>query len=242
MSRSFGPIVRTEKVKEPNKFFYIACEGHVTEVKYFQELNNVGELCKFIHFKRPSEERTNSSPKNVFNTLKKNVIKEGLNSLTDECWIVVDRDQWGSNLAKAVQECIRHKYKFAVSSSCLEIWFIMHLVQIDSLVEPIKKSLLKNDVFRHTDENGQEIKYQFCGSYLHFLIQTYLGPEAFYEKNKPLPKDFFELDKISFAIAQAKEIEEKISDANYLYPTNHIGSQLYQLMESFLKFNEENQR
>lgn len=77
MSRSFGPIVRTEKVKEPNKFFYIACEGHVTEVKYFQELNNVGELCKFIHFERPSEERTNSSPKNVFNTLKKNVIKEG---------------------------------------------------------------------------------------------------------------------------------------------------------------------
>lgn len=242
MSRSFGPIVRTEKVKEPNKFFYIACEGHVTEVKYFQELNHVGELCKFIHFERPTEDRNNSSPKNVFKTLKKNVTQQGLNPLTDECWIIVDRDQWKSNLASAVQECINHKYKFAVSSSCLEIWFIMHLVKIDSLVEPIKKSLLKNDVSYHLDENGKETKYQFCGNYLHFLIQTYFGLEAFYKKNSTLPKEFFQLDKISFAIAQAKEIEEKISDPDYLYPTNHIGSQLYKLMESFLKFNEDNKK
>ena len=46
MSRSFEPIIRTEKKKEANKFFYIACEGHVTEVEYFQKLNEVGGKCK----------------------------------------------------------------------------------------------------------------------------------------------------------------------------------------------------
>uniref|UniRef100_UPI00124EFD34 RloB domain-containing protein n=1 Tax=Acinetobacter seifertii TaxID=1530123 RepID=UPI00124EFD34 len=85
MSRSFEPITRNEKFKEPNKFFYIACEGHVTEVKYFQELNNVGELCKFIHYERPDTEKKNSSPKNVFNTLKKNIKNEGINPKIDEC-------------------------------------------------------------------------------------------------------------------------------------------------------------
>ena len=88
MSRSFESVVRTEKYKEPNKFFYIACEGHVTEVEYFQKLNDVGEKCKFVHYERPENEKNNSSPKNVFKTLKKNVKEAGLNPKTDECWII----------------------------------------------------------------------------------------------------------------------------------------------------------
>ncbi|HCA5284800.1 TPA: RloB domain-containing protein [Acinetobacter nosocomialis] len=237
MSRSFEPITRNEKFKEPNKFFYIACEGHVTEVKYFQELNNVGELCKFIHYERPDNEKNNSSPKNVFNTLKKNIKNEGINPKIDECWIIVDRDQWNTNLREAIHECLNHNYKFSVSSSCLEIWFIMHLISIDTLIEPIKKALLHNPVF-YIKKKRRKIKIQFCESYLDYLLKTYIGPEASYEKTSVLPKEFFGLDKIRFAIEQAKQIEEGIQDPNYLYPHNHIGSQLYKLLESFLEFNE----
>ncbi|WP_291375128.1 RloB family protein [Acinetobacter sp. UBA6720] len=238
MSRSFEPIIRTEKYKEPNKFFYIACEGQVTEVQYFQQLNDVGELCKFIHYERPSEEKNNSSPKNVFRTLKKNVKKEGLNPKIDECWIIVDRDQWGRNLEEAVQECLSHNYKFSVSSSCLEVWFIMHLVQVESLIQPIKDSLLNNPIF-YIRKKRKKIKVQFCESYLDFLFKTYLGEGLAYDKTKALPSEFFSKEKIAFAIKQAKLIEQSISDPNYRYPTEHVGSQLYQLLESFLKFNED---
>ncbi|RLL17168.1 RloB family protein [Acinetobacter chengduensis] len=241
MSRSFEPITRSEKYREPNKFFYIACEGHVTEVEYFQKLNNVGELCKFVHYERPEEDKNNSSPKNVFNTLKRNVKSEGLNPKTDECWIIVDRDKWGRNLAEAVQECLSHNYRFSVSSSCLEIWFIMHLVKIDSLIDPIKDALLNNPIF-YIRKDRKKQKVQFCESYLNFLLKTQLDQNFSYEKTKALPNEFFSKEKIAFAIEQAKAIEESITDPDYIYPTNHIGSQLYELLESFLKFNEDNQK
>lgn len=241
MSRSFESVVRTEKYKEPNKFFYIACEGHVTEVEYFQKLNDVGEKCKFVHYERPENEKNNSSPKNVFKTLKKNVKDAGLNPKTDECWIIVDRDQWDKNLAEAVQECLNHNYKYSVSSPCIEIWFIMHLVKIDSLIKPFQAPLLNNPIF-FIRKNRRKTKVQFCESYLNFLLQTYLGKDIAYEKNSALPDDFFSKERINFAIEQAKAIEEKIKDPEYRYPTSHIGSQLYQLLESFLKFNEENKQ
>ncbi|MCK6597543.1 MAG: RloB family protein [Bdellovibrionaceae bacterium] len=238
MSRSFEAVVRTEKYKEPNKFFYIACEGHVTEVEYFQKLNEVGEKCKFVHYERAENEKNNSSPKNVFKTLKKNVKEAGLNPKTDECWIIVDRDQWNKNLAEAVQECLNHNYKYSVSSPCIEIWFIMHLVKIDSLIQPFQAPLLQNPIF-YIRKDRRKTKVQFCESYLDFLLKTYLGKDMAYEKNSALPDEFFNKEKINFAIEQAKEIEGKIKDPEYRYPMNHIGSQLYQLLENFLKFNEE---
>ena len=117
----------------------------------------------------------------------------------------------------------------------------MHLVKIDSLIKPFQAPLLNNPIF-FMRKNRRKTKVQFCESYLNFLLQTYLGKDIAYEKNSALPDDFFSKERINFAIEQAKAIEEKIKDPEYRYPTSHIGSQLYQLLESFLKFNEENKQ
>lgn len=239
MTRTFGEIDRVEKNLNPNKFFYIACEGHVTEVKYFQELNEVGELCKFVHFERSIEKKSHSAPSHVFTTLMENIHKESLDPAIDECWIVVDRDDWGVNLANAVQECLNNQCKFSVTSSCLEIWFIMHLVKIDTLLEPIKENLLANPKI---EVDGEGEKIQFSVHYLDTLIKELLGEDAGYSKTQALPSAFFSEEKIQFAINQAKEIEQAITEPNYLYPQHHVGSQLYLLLENFMKFNKENSR
>lgn len=241
MTRQFDSVDRTSKKIEPNKFFYIACEGHKTETHYFKGLNKVGKLCRFVHFKRPVEETTNSSPVNVFTTLKNNLKKKGINSKVDECWIVVDRDAWGINLDKAINLCLEHDCKFAVTSPCIELWFIMHLIDVSELIDPLKQTIFDNYKIRLTRDR-KRVKLAFCELYLEFLMKLKINPTLIYRKSRNLPSFFFDEEAINFAISQAKALESKMkqSDLNYVYPINEIGSQLYLLIEAFLKFNEDN--
>ncbi|WP_312057525.1 RloB family protein [Acinetobacter courvalinii] len=241
MSRQFNTVDRTSKKLQPNKFFYIACEGHMTETHYFKSLNKVGELCKFIHFQRPEKESTNSAPTNVFATLKKNLKSRGIHPKVDECWIVVDRDAWGSNLEEAVNLCLSNDCKFAVTSPCIELWFIMHLIDVSELIEPLKKILFDNSKIRVTRDR-KRVRLNFCELYLEFLMKIKVNPNATYRKSRNLPSYFFDPEVIESAIIQARKIENhlKATDVDYQYPLSEIGSQLYLLIEAFLKFNSDN--
>lgn len=241
MSRQFTSVERSSKKLEPNKFFYIACEGHKTETHYFKGLNNVGKLCKFVHFERPDEESTNSSPVNVFGTLKDNLKRKGINSKVDECWIIVDRDAWGPNLDKAIELCLKHDCKFAVTSPCIELWFIMHLIDVSELIDPLKQTIFYNYKIRLTRDR-KRMKLAFCELYLEFLMKIKINPSSIYRKTISLPSFFFDEEVINFAIAQAKaiEIQMRANDDSYVYPISEIGSQLYLLIEAFLQFNNDN--
>ncbi len=222
MPRETLPLVRIGGFIEPEKFYILSYEGTQSEPKYFEDLrksdlfNNSGKI-EVIPLKRPKSQ--GSSPKVVKKLLKE--AKDTFNfRLTDEFWLIIDRDHWETihklNFDDLINECNKEANFFvALSNPCFEIWLILHLKSLDEFTEEEKDKLFKNK------------KINKSKNYIDEVLADCINNGRGYNKT-PDPRVF--LPKISTAISNAKAIAVE-SEA---YP-HYLGSDVYKLIGKLIK-------
>ncbi len=113
-----------EKDKDFRKFFYIACEGHKTEKKYFEKLKeNISQVHPLEIVSRVAKEKGNSAPKHVLNCILKKKKTTDYRSI-DTFWAVID-NEWG-DYRELINELKKHEINLIISSPCFEIWILLH--------------------------------------------------------------------------------------------------------------------
>lgn len=105
------------------KLFVIATEGVKTEPQYFSIFNNHHAIIR-LHCLRGSHA---SAPLHVLKRMQDYLKKYGM-SVTDEAWLVIDKDQWTdqqlSQLHAWSESC--QQYGLAVSNPKFEYWLLLH--------------------------------------------------------------------------------------------------------------------
>ena len=145
MPREAIPLIREGGFKEAEKLFILSYEGTVSEKKYFEDFRksdifNDSGLIEIISLKRPKDK--GSDPINVKNLLQK-AKREYRFKDTDEFWLIIDRDDWGSihnhNFESLVLDCkAENNFFLAMSNPCFELWLILHLKNVNELSDTEK--------------------------------------------------------------------------------------------------------
>ena len=132
--RTPAPLRRRAHVAEPERHFYVYCEGTKTEPEY---LRNVGrrfkharivavpvggvprtvaeraiERAKLLAQRRRPRQRTSSFEEN------------------DQVWAVIDRDKH-PQFENVLAMCRVRRVKVAQSNPCFELWLVLHLDDFD---------------------------------------------------------------------------------------------------------------
>lgn len=63
----------------------------------------------------------------------------------DELWLVIDVDRWGDKkLNQIAKECLQKNIDLVVSNPAIELWFLLHLVDVTQYDENMLQKLQKN--------------------------------------------------------------------------------------------------
>lgn len=221
MPREPIPLIRQGGHIDAEKLFVLSYEGTVTEKKYFEDFraskyfNNNG-LIEIVPLKRPKDK--GSDPFSVKKLLKE-VKKEYGFKITDEFWLIIDRDDWEKihklSFDDLVTECKNEKnFYLAMSNPCFEIWLVLHLKNLSEFT-PEEQILL----FENTKVNNSK-------NYIDIVVGELQGGDRGYNK-RPNPSIYLPLTKT--AIERAKSIDNLKDD----YPKS-IGTHLYKLIEKII--------
>lgn len=145
--------------------------------------------------------------------------KEYRFKVTDEFWLIIDRDDWeeihNHNFDKLVDDCKKETNFFlAMSNPCFEIWLILHLKDINEFNEEKKRMLTTNE--RNSNSKN----------YIDIVLSEIQGRG--YNK-RPNPRIFLPLTKT--AISRAKELDIENQD----YP-KQLGTHIYKLIEKLITY------
>ena len=123
MTKRRRKFSRPPGIRRYRKIFLISTEGSNTEVQYFSYFNNESSVVKIKCLKGKHE----SSPAQVFKRMKNNLEKERI-IITDEAWLVVDRDQWTEGQLSDLNNWSKSQsnYGFALSNPKFEYWLLLH--------------------------------------------------------------------------------------------------------------------
>jgi len=121
--RSFG---RRSECRDAS-LIVIACEGRVTEPRYFEALASAyAPSPSRIKIKILELPDGHSAPEHVLAALDQYRKAESLKR-DDELWAVIDFDRWGEGkLSKVAAAVVQKDYHLAVSKPCFEFWLLLH--------------------------------------------------------------------------------------------------------------------
>jgi hypothetical protein len=215
MGRERQELFRESNTKAKEKIIVLAFEGNDTEDIYFCALKDhqrFNDDLIYLHILRRPKSNNNSSPKHVFDKLKKEAKDEYSFEAGDELWMIIDTDRW-KNIPEIVKACgeVGNMYA-AISNPNFELWLLLHIQDMAELSEEEMSNILKNK------KNGSK------RTHVEKLLLRILGT---YNKSNPLPERF--LPYIDDAIARAKTLDA----ANEEYPTT-IGSHVYKIVEKLI--------
>lgn len=199
------------------RLIIIASEGKDTERIYFKALaKEYTNPRVHVHVLERSEaEKNNSSPEHVLKQLN-NYKKQYALEADDELWLVVDKDRWTvAMLSRVATECVQDDYMhMALSNPCIELWLLLHLVDISLLTPEEQLQWLKN---RRRSKNTDP--------YLKVRLRQEMGAyrEASYDTQMLIAK----VDK---AIDQARTLDKNPADR---WPQT-LGTRVYLLAESVM--------
>jgi len=220
MPRERDEFFRESNTYKRDKIFVLAFEGNKTEDKYFSEFkdsNKFNDELIYLHILKRDDDDTNSSPKHVFNKLKREAKDEFNFNADDELWMIIDTDRW-KNIPEIIQDCNELENMFvAVSNPCFEFWLLLHLKNIEEYNEDELFLILENK------------KVTNKKNYVDTKISEILGS---YNKSNLNAAEF--LPTLERALAQAK----KLDTAQEEYPTK-LGSHIYKLIEKVKKDEAE---
>lgn len=220
MPREPIPLIRQGGHINAEKLFVLSYEGTVTEKKYFQDFrasiyfNNNG-LIEIVPLKRPKDKGSDPfSVKKLLNWAK----KEYGFKITDEFWLIVDRDDWESihklSFDDLVTECKKEEnFYLAMSNPCFEIWLVFHLKNLSEFSKEEQALIFENAKI------GSK-------NHIDILVAQLQGGDRGYNK-RPNPNIYLPLTKT--AIERAKSIDNLEED----YPKS-IGTHLYKLIEKLI--------
>ena len=179
------------------------------------EHSNDSGIIEIIPLKR--KEKSGMDPLSVKKLLKK--AKEDFPfKITDEFWLIIDRDDWETihkiNFDELLEDCKTEKNFFlAMSNPCFEIWLVLHLKELSEFSEEEIELVYKNDSISNKKN----------------YIDKVLGDlqKRGYNKN-PNPSIYLPLTKT--AIDNAK----KVDNGEEEYPTG-VGTHVYKLIEKLIK-------
>ncbi len=220
MPREPISLIRQGGHIDAEKLFVLSYEGIITEKKYFQDFraseyfNNNG-LIEIVPLKRPKDKGSDPfSVKKLLNEAK----KEYGFKISDEFWLIIDRDDWESihklSFDDLVTECKNEdNFYLAMSNPCFEIWLVLHLKNLSEFTEEEQASIFENAKIGNKN-------------YIDILVSELQGGYRGYNK-RPNPNIYLPLTKT--AIERAKSIDNLKDD----YPKS-IGTHLYKLIEKLI--------
>jgi hypothetical protein len=150
----------------------IACEGAVTEPRYFHGLKAKIHSPKVHVEVLAKDDPTQSSPAAVLATLDK-FTKEYRVRKGDRLWLVIDRDRWSKRmLAEVARATEQRGYLLAVSNPCFEIWLLLHFEDVPNAAAARRDELLENEkqLLKAEISSRMQPNLDFIG---HFLPHTY---------------------------------------------------------------------
>lgn len=217
MGRERQELFRESNTKTKEKIIVLAFEGNDTEDLYFSALKDYeryNDELIYLHILRRPKNDTKSSPRHVFNKLKKEA-KDVYNfDAIDELWMIIDTDRW-RNIAEIVQECQNQGNMFAaVSNPNFELWLLLHVQDISAFTPGELDKVLKN---KKTSAKGGR-------THVEKLLVEVLGS---YNKSNILPERF--LPHIDDAIARARALDAVAE----VYPSV-VGSHVYKIVEKLI--------
>lgn len=202
------------------RLIVIASEGKDTERIYFKALAKeyVNPRVHVHILERNEEEHNNSSPEHVLKQLKDYKCHYDLEA-DDELWLVVDRDRWTeAMLSRVATECARNDYMHvALSNPCIELWLLLHLVDVALLSEEERQAWREN---RRRTKNADP--------YLKVRLRQEMGAyhESAYDANMLI-------SHVEDAIMRARALDKNSSDR---WPQD-LGTRAYLLAESVMNRN-----
>ncbi len=219
MPREPIPLIRQGGHIDAEKLFVLSYEGIITEKKYFQDFraseyfNNNG-LIEIVPLKRPKDKGSDPfSVKKLLNEAK----KEYGFKISDEFWLIIDRDDWESihklSFDDLVTECKNEdNFYLAMSNPCFEIWLVLHLKNLSEFTKEEQALIFENAKI------GKK-------NYIDILVSQLQGGRGY--NKRPNPNIYLPLTKT--AIERAKSIDNLKDD----YPKS-IGTHLYKLIEKLI--------
>lgn len=220
MPREPIPLIRQGGHVDAEKLFVLSYEGTVTEKKYFQDFrasvyfNNNG-LIEIVPLKRPKNKGSDPfSVKKLLNWAK----KEYGFKISDEFWLIIDRDDWESihklNFDDLVLECKNEEnFYLAMSNPCFEIWLVLHLKNITEFTNEEKALIFENAKIGNKN-------------YIDILVAELQGGDRGYNK-RPNPNIYLPLTKTAIERAKSNDILEED------YPKS-IGTHIYKPIEKLI--------
>ncbi len=123
MVKNRRSLTRPQGQRRYKRMYILAVEGAVTEIQYFNILNNEN-IVVHIHCLRGNHK---SAPKNVLERMEKYLNINELND-NDQAWLVVDKDQWTDGQLNELFQWSQQKdnYGFALSNPKFEYWLLLH--------------------------------------------------------------------------------------------------------------------
>ena len=219
MPREPIPLIRQGGHIDAEKLFVLSYEGIITEKKYFQDFraseyfNNNG-LIEIVPLKRPKDKGSDPfSVKKLLNEAK----KEYGFKISDEFWLIIDRDDWESihklSFDDLVTECKNEdNFYLAMSNPCFEIWLVLHLKNLSEFTKEEQALIFENAKIGNKN-------------YIDILVSQLQGGRGY--NKRPNPNIYLPLTKT--AIERAKSIDNLKDD----YPKS-IGTHLYKLIEKLI--------
>ena len=199
------------------RLIVIASEGKDTERIYFKALaKEYTNPRVHVHILERSEaEQNNSSPEHVLKQLNDYKEQYALEA-DDELWLVVDKDRWPeAMLSRVATECTQDDYMhMALSNPCIELWLLLHLVDVTSLTSEEQQQWLEN-----------RRKSKSADPYLKVRLRQEMGSyhEAAYDAQMLIAH-------VEEAIERAKALDKNPADR---WPQT-LGTRVYLLAESVM--------
>lgn len=229
MPREPIPLIRPGGFIDAEKLFVLSFEGTLTEKKYFNdfrnsELFNNNGLIEIIPLKRPKDK--GSDPFSVKRLLQVAKKEYGF-KLTDEFWLIIDRDDWETihklNFNELVLECQKEEnFYLAMSNPCFEIWLVLHFKNISDFSTEEQDLLFKN------------AKVNNSKNFIDVLLGQLQDSGQGYNK---LPNPKIYLPRTFLAIERAKALDNFKEE----YP-KALGTHIYKLVERLILNDEKNGR
>ena len=199
------------------RLIVVASEGKDTERIYFKALaKEYTNPRVHVHILERSEaEQNNSSPEHVLKQLNDYKEQYALEA-DDELWLVVDKDRWTeAMLSRVATECAQDDYMhMALSNPCIELWLLLHLVDVTLLTPEEQQQWLEN-----------RRKSKSADPYLKVRLRQEMGSyhEAEYDAQMLIAH-------VKEAIERAKALDKNPADR---WPQT-IGTRVYLLAESVM--------
>ncbi len=199
------------------RLIVIASEGKDTERIYFKALaKEYANPRVHVHIlDRCEGEKNNSSPEHVLKQLNDYIEQYALEA-DDELWLVVDRDRWTEAMLSSVAlKCKNNDYiHLALSNPCIELWLLLHLVDVISLTPKEQQQWLMN---KKRSKNADP--------YLKVLLRQEMGSyhEATYDAQMLIAN-------VEEAIVRARALDKNPKDR---WPQS-LGTRVYLLAESVM--------